>query len=57
MVKGNVLTAAEDAIIDHQTVPLTEHVAVYASPSEGQRLERRADQEYGCTVEAIGQRV
>ena len=29
LVKGEVLTAAEDATIDHQTVPLTDHIAAY----------------------------
>ena len=29
LVKGEVLSAAEDAIIDHQDMPLAEHVAAY----------------------------
>jgi integrase len=29
LVKGEVLTASEDAVIDHQTTPLAEHIAAY----------------------------
>jgi hypothetical protein len=29
LVKGEVLTAAEDAVIDHQGTPLAEHIAAY----------------------------
>jgi len=47
LVKGEVLTAAEDATIDHQTVPLTDHIAAYL-------LKLEAEGASACTATTCG---
>ena len=36
LVKGEVLTAAEDAVIDHQGTPLADHIAAYLMKLESE---------------------
>lgn len=41
LVKGKVLTAAEDAIVDHQDTPLAEHVAAFVDHQKAKGISRR----------------
>jgi len=41
LVKGRVLTAAEDAIADHQDTPLAEHVAAFIDHQKAKGVSRR----------------
>jgi hypothetical protein len=45
LVKGEVITAAEDAVIDHQSTPLADHIAAYLTKleSEGATPMHRAN--------------
>ena len=38
LVKGNVLTAAEDQTVRHQTVPLAEHIADFLEHQQGRGI-------------------
>ncbi len=40
LVKANVLTAAEDAISDHQDMPLGEHIAAFGEHSTANRVSK-----------------
>ena len=40
LVKGEVLTAAEDATIDHQTTPLADHIAAFVAHQKAKGLNR-----------------
>ncbi len=41
LVKGEVLTAAEDAIIDHQGTPLADHIAAFIDHQKAKGVSRR----------------
>jgi len=41
LVKGEVLTAAEDAVIDHQSTPLADHIAAFIDHQKAKGLSRR----------------
>jgi len=43
LVKGEVLTAAEDAIFDHQGTPLADHIAAFIDHQKARRLSRRVN--------------
>ena len=43
LVKGEVLTAAEDAVIDHQSTPLDEHIAAFIDHQRAKGLSRRVN--------------
>ena len=42
LVKAKVLTAAEDAVVDHQATPLAEHFAAYLAHQTGEGIARDA---------------
>jgi len=41
LVKGEVLSAAEDAVIDHQATPLADHIAAFIDHQKAKGLSRR----------------
>ena len=41
LVKGEVLTAAEDAVIDHQGTPLADHIAAFIDHQKAKGVSRR----------------
>jgi len=43
LVKGEVLTAGEAAVIDHQATPLADHVAAFIDHQRARGLSRRVD--------------
>ena len=43
LVKGEVLSAAEDAIIDHQSVPLADHIDAFIDHQKAKGLSRRVN--------------
>ncbi len=43
LVKGEVLTAAEDAIVDHQGTPLADHIAAFIDHQKAKGISRRVN--------------
>ena len=43
LVKGEVLTAAEDAVIDHQGTPLADHIAAFIDHQKAKGVSRRVN--------------
>ena len=43
LVKGEVLTAAEDAVIDHQQTPLADHIAAFIDHQKAKGISRRVN--------------
>jgi len=41
LVKGEVITAAEDAVIDHQGTPLSDHIAAFIEHQKARGVSRR----------------
>ncbi|HLA85604.1 MAG TPA: hypothetical protein VJL29_12495 [Thermoguttaceae bacterium] len=41
LVKGEVITAAEDAVIDHQTTPLADHITAFIAHQRAKGVSRR----------------